>query len=152
MNKLIISLPLFVTLAAVAAATAALWLILDLAHATSFYDHQQESIDALRRHSGLTADDRALLDSLEAQNEAQRELGRELLRQGEDTGLSSPSSSPPPTTGAQPQGVEIILMADGTGVIVQEGEFNLPQKKATFNWTQTGGSPVTFQNSTIILE
>jgi hypothetical protein len=62
------------------------------------------------------------------------------------------TAPPPTTTGAQPQGVEIILMADGTGVIVQEGEFNLPQKRATFNWTQTGGSPVTFQNSTIILE
>ena len=61
------------------------------------------------------------------------------------------TTAPPPTT-AQPQGVEIILMADGTGVIVQEREFNAPQKRATFNWTQTGGSSVTFQNSTIILE
>ena len=66
---------------------------------------------------------------------------------------SASTTGAAPTTGAaQPQGVEIILMADGTGVIVQEGEFNLPQNRATFNWTQTGGAPISFENSTIILE
>jgi hypothetical protein len=75
------------------------------------------------------------------------------------SGTSTPAAPPttgtttaPPITGAQPQGVEIILMPDGTGVIVDNSSPYLPQNRATFNWTQTGGSPIRFENSTIILE
>lgn len=57
-----------------------------------------------------------------------------------------------PTIGTQSQGVEIILMQDGTGVIVDNSSPYLPQNGAMFNWTQTGGSPIRFENSTIILE
>lgn len=72
-------------------------------------------------------------------------------------GTSTPAAPPtgttaPPTTGAQPQGVEIIVMQDGTGVLVDNSSPFLPQNRATFNWTQTGGSPIRFENSTIILE
>jgi hypothetical protein len=68
---------------------------------------------------------------------------------------AAPTTGAPaaPTTGStQPQGVEIILMQDGTGVIVDNSDAFLGQNKATFNWTQTGGSPIRFENSTIILE
>jgi hypothetical protein len=74
------------------------------------------------------------------------------------SGTSTPAApttgttTAPPTTEAQPQGVEIILMADGTGAIVDDSSPFLPQNRATFNWTQTGGSPIRFENSTIILE
>ncbi len=72
---------------------------------------------------------------------------------GEVTFEYNAESAPPTTTGAaQPQGVEIILMQDGTGVIVDNSDPLLGQNRATFNWTQTGGSPIRFENSTIILE
>ena len=66
---------------------------------------------------------------------------------------ASTTAAAAPTTGAaQPQDVEIILMQDGTGVIVDDSDPFLGQNRATFNWTQTGGSPIRFENSTIILE
>jgi hypothetical protein len=69
------------------------------------------------------------------------------------TNTTGTTTTAPPTTGVQqPQGVEIILMADGTGVIVDNSDPFLGQNRATFNWTQTGGSPIRFENSTIILE
>jgi hypothetical protein len=43
-------------------------------------------------------------------------------------------------------------MADGTGVIVDNSDPFLGQNRAIFNWTQTGGGPIRFENSTIILE